>query len=368
MIKAQLAPTAFYHATSGSIGATDLLSKATTAPPKQGTHKKTASLPVVPVLEVKNTSQKQQENSSQHNNAASELPRKRGTSLLSRKKSTTVLAGSSKSTATPHESSNPTTKTSMDQPQDNGDHHDHLAVDVQQSRADAELELSILDTLTDSVLVFCGTASVADQQRLIGIVDRGISRPRSLNIPQATTGSNFSHVCIRKMFVLCSRSGGSSGVPVESDSTLDVAKLALPPFLARCDGMLRAFAEETRPGSLGDGPPVDRPRLDEIMCVLEVLATMSLSPAVVDATIPPNEPVTEVVHVLRKRPEVAMRGKERTHLLLLFDALCGCITSKEARVREMVRDVLGLAGAELGVGAVLLLRRGSSSNRRERDA
>ena len=56
---------------------------------------------------------------------------------------------------------------------------------------------------------------------------------------------------------------------------------------------------------------------------------------------------------LRSRPEVHARGRERTHLLLLYSALCGCITCKEPRVREMVKDVLLLAGAEIGVGMPL---------------
>ncbi len=60
-----------------------------------------------------------------------------------------------------------------------------------------------------------------------------------------------------------------------------------------------------------------------------------------------------MVSNLRSRPEVAARGRERTHLLLLYSALCGCITCKEARVREMVKDVLLLAGAEIGVGMPL---------------
>lgn len=31
--------------------------------------------------------------------------------------------------------------------------------------------------------------------------------------PQATTSSNFGHVCIRKMYVLCSRGGGQVADP-----------------------------------------------------------------------------------------------------------------------------------------------------------
>ena len=48
------------------------------------------------------------------------------------------------------------------------------------------------------------------------------------------------------------------------------------------------------------------------------------------------------------RPDVARRGKERTHLLFLYDALCSLITCRESRIRDMVRDVMQLAGADLG--------------------
>ena len=238
-------------------------------------------------------------------------------------------------------------------------------VDAVQSRADVDLELSILDTLADVVLTECGTAPLAMTHRLISVVDRGIARPRELSIPQTVTGSNFSHVCVRKMYVLCSRAGGAAAAAVgvhhrqssvsEVDPMLLVARTALPMFLSRCDTMLRLFAEEARTGvggnSSGGGAPVapSRPRLDEIMCVLEVIASMSLAPSVVDAVLPPDGPITSVVAALRSRPEVAHRGRERTHLLLLYSSLCGCVTCKEPRVREMVRDVLGLAGAELGL-------------------
>lgn len=43
--------------------------------------------------------------------------------------------------------------------------------------------------------------------------------------------------------------------------------------------------------------------------------------------------------------------RERSHLLSLYSALCSCINSKEHRVRELVQDVLQLAGVELGLAA-----------------
>jgi hypothetical protein len=56
---------------------------------------------------------------------------------------------------------------------------------------------------------------------------------------------------------------------------------------------------------------------------------------------------------LRSRPEVHARGRERSHLLLLYCVLCGLVVCKEPRVREMARDVLLLAGAELGLSVPL---------------
>lgn len=225
-------------------------------------------------------------------------------------------------------------------------------IDAAQARADADLELAVLDCLTDEVLTACGPAPTALKERLIGVVARGIARPPALSVPQLATGSNFGHVCIRKMYVLCSRGAGPVGAaPGAGGAALEVARLALPPFVARCAAMLRAFADEARPGALGGAaaPPLPRPLLDEVMCVLEVLASMSLAPAVADAALPPEGPAAAVVAALRAAPGAAARGRERTHLLLLYPALCGCITCREPRVREMVRDVLGLAGAELGL-------------------
>jgi hypothetical protein len=59
---------------------------------------------------------------------------------------------------------------------------------------------------------------------------------------QAATSSNFAHVCIRKMYVLCSRGGSSAADP--DGCLLDVSRLALPVFLTRCDAVLRSYAED----------------------------------------------------------------------------------------------------------------------------
>jgi hypothetical protein len=40
---------------------------------------------------------------------------------------------------------------------------------------------------------------------------RGITRPHALNFAAATSSTVFSHVCLRKLYVLCSRGGSLQG-------------------------------------------------------------------------------------------------------------------------------------------------------------
>lgn len=224
-------------------------------------------------------------------------------------------------------------------------------------RSDIELEASILDLLTNSVLTVCTSAETPAIARLVAVVDGGAVRPGYLSIPGSPSGSSFRQICLRKMYVLCARSSAS-----DDTCQFNVARVTLPIFLARCEAVLRAYIDSVPPHQRGAdaGPncsPNDsksRPRIDEVMCVLEILATMTLAPGVIDGALPEGEWVTEVVTSLRNRPDSQQRGRERSHLLLIYSALCGCISAREMRVRDMAKDVLQLAGAELGLGVPLL--------------
>lgn len=55
------------------------------------------------------------------------------------------------------------------------------------------------------------------------------------------------------------------------------------------------------------------------------------------------------VQVLQLCRQLSGKDRERSHLLCLYNTLCSCINSKEHRVRELVQDVLQLAGVELGL-------------------
>lgn len=226
-------------------------------------------------------------------------------------------------------------------PQTAPDLEPSTAADESRAVEDAELELRVLDCLTDEILISCGSAEQADIDALLHIIEEGISRPAKYQIHVSAKHSNFSLVCIRKMYVLCSRSS------IEQDVRNHVARCALPRFMKRCHDVICTFSEESHYTPLGDRH-VDRPKLEELICILEVLATMTLSPDVVDSILPADEPMTAYVRLMRGRPDVARRGKERTHLLFLYDALCSLITCHESRIRDMVRDVMQLAGADLG--------------------
>ncbi len=86
----------------------------------------------------------------------------------------------------------------------NDDDEDGLATPPDPATAAAELVLSVLDTLADAVLTACTHAPLSVRTRLVGIVDAGVVR--GWDAPEALQPSaRFSHGCLRKLFVLCSR-------------------------------------------------------------------------------------------------------------------------------------------------------------------
>lgn len=64
--------------------------------------------------------------------------------------------------------------------------------DTEQSSSDAELETSVVDTLTDAVLTACSHAPDEVQQRLIAVLDQAIVRPKSYHIPNSAAGMLLS--------------------------------------------------------------------------------------------------------------------------------------------------------------------------------
>lgn len=74
---------------------------------------------------------------------------------------------------------------------------------------------------------------------------------------QAVTGTNFAHLCLQKLYVLCSR-----GAQAQVACLQEVAQLSLPVLLARCRGVLRGYL-----AAGGDGGPA----VEEVRLALVVL-------------------------------------------------------------------------------------------------
>ena len=154
--------------------------------------------------------------------------------------------------------------------------------------------------------------------------------------------------------------------------------MALPILLARMMTILKDFVVEQ---SLSISETGERALISDVMCVLEVrraiplihnlqglcdhhpegvpqgdqqfaqvLATMTLSPLVVDAVMDRYKSVAPLLMHVRQRSIAAQSRRERAHLLILHPLVIECVCAREQRVRDMLRDVLRLTAAELGVG------------------
>ena len=153
--------------------------------------------------------------------------------------------------------------------------------------------------------------------------------------------------------------------------------MALPVLLARLEVILKDFIVEQ---SLSISETGERALISDVMCVLEVryadsllvsrhairpeaamigrrrpqvMATMTLSPLVVDAVMDQYKSVVPLLEHVRQRAAAAHGTRERAHLLLLHPLVIECVCAREQRVRDMLRDVLRLTAAELGLGLAL---------------
>lgn len=75
-------------------------------------------------------------------------------------------------------------------------------------------------------------------------------------------------------------------------------------------------------------------------------AALDLSPLV--SWVETESPMaTQLLQLLRGQSPAGRR--ERPHLLYLYEAMVACIPAQDPRVREGLREVLALAGTQLGL-------------------
>jgi hypothetical protein len=115
----------------------------------------------------------------------------------------------------------------------------------------------------------------------VRIVDCGMDRPIPRDLATDHGGERFAHVCLRKLFVLCARGGETEGPHA---CTLVIARHALPVLIGRCEAIIGSYVADDAADTVSDGRggrvSLPRHRLEEMLCVLEVLETMTLDPRV----------------------------------------------------------------------------------------
>lgn len=131
--------------------------------------------------------------------------------------------------------------------------------------------------------------------------------------------------------------------------------MAIILFLKRCDNILRNFAKD----DISDYDPLPKERIDEITYALDVLASLKVSPLVMDYVIEKykKQQFNEIINLMRRsnaigdgmHHEKQHVNRERTHLLFLYGALCECVKSKETSVRNVVSELLDILGTDMNL-------------------
>eukprot|EP01024_Parvocaulis_polyphysoides_P013716 TRINITY_DN15397_c0_g1_i1.p1 TRINITY_DN15397_c0_g1~~TRINITY_DN15397_c0_g1_i1.p1 ORF type:complete len:420 (-),score=36.97 TRINITY_DN15397_c0_g1_i1:215-1351(-) len=248
-------------------------------------------------------------------------------------------------------------------------------MDSETLQLDAELVVNVLDSLCDSVMSICLHAPKKVRVRYVELLDEGVTRGFLYPEPEAIS-YRFSHACLRKMFVLCSRGSNSTLVSRVSESSvgstsstsqlaqgaisfMEVAQITFPMLIVRCDHLLREYASEDNEM----GVHMDAHKKDLVLCIFQVLQELQLSWDLIDGVVESWPALQRLVVVTRERlyddEDNQHHTKQRVHLLMLYDALCRCVTSGDAGVRETVMGLLLEAGAQLGL---IVGSRGEGSN------
>lgn len=78
------------------------------------------------------------------------------------------------------------------------------------------------------------------RQSLVGVLEQGVARPVTLNLPNSAAGARFPQLCLRKLYVICSRGGGSESI----DGCLEDVSLCCSTYNSKLASCLRCMSEK----------------------------------------------------------------------------------------------------------------------------
>lgn len=221
--------------------------------------------------------------------------------------------------------------------------------------SDSELEVAVLDTLSNTILAAAPDMPQAALNRFVAMIDGGVVREGTSHDPLS---SGFSQTCLRKLYVLASGGGPEDGAEPSGRAPIAAAAVALGTLLRRCSHMLRSAARggvvttaEARYGGRNG-----RPRLDEMLCMLELLTTLTVDVAVLrklsDLAAKDERSDGPWPQLFRRAADQVHDRQalsSQAHLIAVYPSLVHAVVVPEAKTREAVRDVLLLAGREMGI-------------------
>jgi len=185
------------------------------------------------------------------------------------------------------------------------------------------IDISLVDVLAHQMLGQSAKVSKL-HERLIDILMEG-------TILNSNQREDFAVGCYRNLFYLCGKDDSKSDIYA---CDLNIARIVVPLLLKKCRDVLQKFiSEEKKSGTL----PAPRARLAEISFMLKQLREVEIHPDV-DVDTSTTKPL----------PSSILHGRKR-HLLTLFPLLCDCITTREATLKELLKDLFHEAAKELGL-------------------
>lgn len=206
---------------------------------------------------------------------------------------------------------------------------------------DESLEMTILKILGDRILKSTIDAPADILERLVSTLDRCASRTCFLPVETVELMpahcSRFSLTCLQMLFSLSSFDDKTGDLSLTG---LEVSKISIMVLVHRCEYILKRFLIDEN--NLGEHP-LPRPRLEEIIFVLQELAYLVIHPET--ASVLP-------LHPNLKSGLAEHKDDKHPHLLVLFPAFCELVISRESRVRELVQVLLRLIVTQLGLEKV----------------
>eukprot|EP01090_Pellita_catalonica_P020068 TRINITY_DN7001_c0_g2_i1.p1 TRINITY_DN7001_c0_g2~~TRINITY_DN7001_c0_g2_i1.p1 ORF type:complete len:374 (+),score=70.81 TRINITY_DN7001_c0_g2_i1:650-1771(+) len=205
--------------------------------------------------------------------------------------------------------------------------------------ADEKVIVELLDVFASHVLAQAKYIQTL-HKRLICILEVGKYFYQEIQVFERSDGEDgdvcgsvVAERCYELLFGLCSKAGELDS---EFSCHTQLAQAAVPLVLERAKEILEKFLEQESCAAKGEAK-LPAFRLSEVYIILEHLLRLRL-----------RKEALQGGDLAAHTASLAVSG-ERAHLLMLYPLLCECITTREPKIRSILRSIFLLIGSELAI-------------------